>query len=126
MDPLLHQQLPSSSHKHLHRTLALPLSCYFHLFCYCFGLASPASAHPHTQSHSANATCRVHPTQPQPGSNLVPRVSPLPAPWSEKRGRGVGRGETLGTRLTRPKTSIFLDQVLTHPQAKSHPQANTN
>ena len=28
-------------------------------------------------------------------SNLVPRVSPLPAPWNQ----GAGRGETLGTRL---------------------------
>ena len=28
--------------------------------------------------------------------NLVPRVSPLPVPWSERR---AGTGETLGTRL---------------------------
>ena len=32
-----------------------------------------------------------------PNTNLVPRVSPLPAPWNE----GAGRGETLGTRLTK-------------------------
>ena len=30
--------------------------------------------------------------------NLVPRVSPLPAPWNESF-QGAGRGETLGTRL---------------------------
>ena len=32
-------------------------------------------------------------------NNLVPRVSPLPAPWNERE--GAGRGETLGTRLKR-------------------------
>ena len=32
-------------------------------------------------------------------ANLVPRVSLLPAPWSEREREGAGRRETLGTRL---------------------------
>ena len=43
-------------------------------------------------------------------SNLVPRASPLPAPWNE----GAGRGETLGTRLESQTLAVTRNNLKIH------------